>query len=1074
MAIPVSMRSTLAVAHRNFGPTVSRLPSQDSQRNGYETCIPESRTTIAREVAKFSNPGEQFEELDTTLAQGERKRARLIAFYLPQFHTFRENDEWWGKGFTEWRNLPRAIPRFGGHYQPRIPRDLSFYNLEDPSVMRRQVQMAIDMGLWAFCFYFYWFNRHRLMEKPLDAFRDDKSLEMPFMILWANENWTRRWDGADQEILIQQDQFAEDDDALVDCLQSYFSDERYVRIGGRPLFVVYRADIIKDSKSTLERWRRIFKEKHGEEPLFFLAQTFLAEDPYQYGFDGAIEFPPHKLANFLQDTFNKTQVLDWEFEGSVLSYPDVIDVSLKETPPSFPLAKTVFPSWDNSSRRKSGALVFNGATPQLFGQWLDGAIDYSRANPILGENIVFINAWNEWCESAYLEPDVHFGGAVLNEVAKAVSAPEKAYSGEKQKLLLVGHDAFPAGAQRNLVALATTLQNQFGFEIEIVLLGDGALVDVYRQLAPTIVCDQQTIDGHLYRLKSRGFDKAIINTVVSGRVLPNLKAYEFEVISLVHELPDLITEYGLRDIASDIARDADVVVFASVTVRDAFVSNFGECGNQAVIRPQGIYNVFARDGDAREKIRGELGLDADQKLIINVGHGDVRKGIDLFLQTAILSFNRGSDTQFVWVGSLHPKIGAQIQRDIVRSGITNLHIVGERSDVGDFMNAADAFLLTSREDPFPSVLLEAMQIGLPIVAYEDNGGYVDLLRADKKLGVLVSQGDTEATLEALDRTIADTSRRPALVQYRIDRARREFDFVDYAFGLVSLVKPDLKKITVIVPSYNYETYIKARLNSVFRQTYPIYELIILDDASSDGSVEEIRRTLAAHARIASVIVSSENGGDAFAQWARGAQMAKGELVWIAEADDLAEPTFLDAMVTAHASADDCAFTFTDSASIDSDGFRVYDSYIPYADSIAQGVLSESRTFSGSEFAREALSIANLILNVSGVLWNGEALKNALREVADEENRFRLVGDWRLYLAASNLGGHIAYHAAPLNIHRRHRNSITTSLDIDTHLEEILAIHQIVSRVGRNRAELKKAQASYRAKTRSWLEAARPG
>ncbi|MDH6265084.1 glycosyltransferase involved in cell wall biosynthesis [Rhizobium sp. SG_E_25_P2] len=1040
------------------------------RQNGYATYIPDAQTTIAREVAKFTNPGEQFENLDTSLARGERKRARLIAFYLPQFHTFPENDEWWGKGFTEWRNLPRAIPRFAGHYQPRIPRDLSFYNLEDPAVMRRQVQMAMDMGLWAFCFYFYWFNRHRLMEKPLDAFRDDKSLNMPFMILWANENWTRRWDGADQEILIQQDQLPEDDEALVDCLQSYFSDARYVRIGGRPLLVVYRADIIKDSQSTLDRWRAIFKDRHNEEPLFFLAQTFLAEDPNKYGFDGAIEFPPHKLANFVADTFRNTEILDWEFEGSVLPYPEVIDVSLNETPPSFPLAKTVCPSWDNSSRRKTGALVFDGATPQLFGRWLDGAIDYSRANPVLGENIVFINAWNEWCESAYLEPDVHYGGAVLNELARTISAPEKAHAGDKHKILLVGHDAFPAGAQRNLVALATTLQNQFGLEIEILLLGGGALLETYQSLAPTIVCDQATIDSHLYRLKSRGFAKAIVNTVVSGRVLPNLKAFDFEVVSLVHELPDLITEYRLKDIAADIARESDFVVFASATVRDAFVSSFGECSNETVIRPQGIYHVFDRDDAARKKIRDELALDEHQKLIINVGYGDIRKGIDLFLQTAILSFNRGSDTQFVWVGGLHPQVGAQIQRDIVRTGITNLHLVGERSEVKDFMNAADAFLLTSREDPFPSVLLEAMQIGLPIVAYEDNGGYVDLLRADKKLGSLVSQGDTEATLEALDQTIAETSVRPALIQHRIDKARRDFDFVDYAFGLVKLVKPELKKVSVIVPSYNYEAYVKARLRSIFTQTYPIYELIILDDASTDNSVQEIMQTLAGHARIAKVVASSENSGSAFAQWERGARLATGELVWIAEADDLSEPVFLETMVEAHTSTQDCAFSFTDSLSIDSDGFRVYDSYIPYAESIAQGLLLESRTFSGFEFAKEALGVANLVLNVSSILWNSEALKSALQDVEDDMSRFRLVGDWRLYLAASNLGRQVAYVASPLNIHRRHQNSITTSMDIDAHLAEIEAIHQIVGRAGRNRADLKKAQAAYRTKTRRWLEA----
>lgn len=1029
---------------------------------------PKEEPTIAKEIARFSNPGPAFEELDASIAKGQRKRARLIAFYLPQFHAFPENDEWWGKGFTEWRNLPKALPRFAGHYQPRIPRDLGYYNLDDPAVMRRQVQMAIDMGLWAFCFYFYWFNRHRLMEKPLEAFLDDKTLDMPFMILWANENWTRRWDGADQEILIKQDQLPEDDEALVDCLQSYFSDARYVRISGRPLFVIYRADIIKDSKVTLDRWRALFKARHDEEPLFFLAQTFLAEDPDQYGFDGAIEFPPHKMGNYLNDVYREMKILDWDFEGSVLRYSDAIRVSLDEPPPTYPLAKTVFPSWDNSSRRKTGSIIFGGANPRLFGEWLDGAINYAQRNPVLGENIVFINAWNEWCESAYLEPDIYNGGAVLNKIAEVISAPTPKYRDAKYKILLVGHDAFPAGAQRNLLALARVLQNRFGIEVQVILLGVGNLLQDYASSVPTLVSSQQQIDERLFELRTKGFSVAITNTVVSGKVMTNLKAHGFAVTALIHELPDIIAEYHLEKEATQIAKLADHVVFASTIVQDAFETNFGSCENTPLILPQGVYNVFDTDLTARENTRRALGIDPSARVVINVGHGDFRKGIDLFLQTAILSFNRGSDTQFIWVGSLHPNIGVQIRRDMARSGITNLHLVGETSDISAYMNAADAFLLTSREDPFPSVLLEAMQIGLPIVAYDDNGGYIDLLRSDRRLGQLINQGDLEASLSAIDELVEQTRLKKSLVDYRKTVVRRRFDFVEYAFTLVKTLNPELQKISVVVPNYNYENYIAARLDSIFKQSYPVYEIIVLDDASTDESLAEINATSERHRREIKVVEADQNSGNVFAQWQKGAHLASGELLWIAEADDLSEPPFLHEMARLHADNQNCIFSFSDSQSIDSCGYKVYESYIDYAESIVPGLLTEDRIFLGKQFAKEGLSIANLVLNVSSVVWNKDAMVAAFGEIADSDLDFKLAGDWRIYLVASTQSGKICYCSKALNIHRRHRRSVTRQIDIESHVKEIEDMHKLALKAVGNKPDLRKAQAAYLAQTRRWL------
>ncbi len=231
----------------------------------------------------------------------------------------------------------RAMPRFVGHYQPRTPRDLGHYTLgtaSDPAsavaMLRRQIDMAIGAGLFGFVQYYYWFNGRRLLEGPLEAFLADDSLEFPFCLMWANENWTRRWDGSDQEVLIAQDYNASDDAALVDSFARHFCDRRYIRVGGRPLLMIYRADAIPDTAATVARWRRLFRDRHDEDPVLVMAQSFAANDPRPGGFDGAIEFPPHKLAAALPRRNAELSYLDAAASADVYSYDDVVAVSLGE------------------------------------------------------------------------------------------------------------------------------------------------------------------------------------------------------------------------------------------------------------------------------------------------------------------------------------------------------------------------------------------------------------------------------------------------------------------------------------------------------------------------------------------------------------------------------------------------------------------------------------------------------------------------------------------------------------------------------------------------------------------------
>jgi glycosyltransferase involved in cell wall biosynthesis len=379
---------------------------------------------LLRDHAYFTGPGPQYEDFDPGLLERASSAGGadplLLAFYLPQFHAVPENDAFWGAGFTEWRQLPRGISRFPGHYQPRIPRDLGFYDLRDVEVIRRQCEMAKAAGIGGFGFYYYWFNGKRVLHEPLDGFLNS-DIEMPFALIWANENWTRAWDGSDSEVLLRNDYRESDEDALLADFSRHFSDRRYIRIDGRPLFVIYNPRSIPDAPAAIARWRLKFATQHGVHPLFFMAQTFAEIDPRPYGFDGAIEFPPHKLSNAypgraMPDAYSAA------FKGRVIDYGDFATASLQEAPPDYPLIKTIVPGWDNDARRPNRGLTLEHVTPQKYQTWLRELIRRAVERPTFGAPIVAINAWNEWAECAYLEPDVHFGGAFLNATARACSA----------------------------------------------------------------------------------------------------------------------------------------------------------------------------------------------------------------------------------------------------------------------------------------------------------------------------------------------------------------------------------------------------------------------------------------------------------------------------------------------------------------------------------------------------------------------------------------------------------------------------------------------------------------------------
>ena len=350
-------------------------------------------------------------------------RVRVLAFYLPQFHAIPENDSWWGPGFTEWTNVRRARPNFAGHYQPREPADLGYYDLNDVTVMDRQAALARRYGIDGFVYYYYWFGGKRLLEMPLERLLSTGRPDHPYCLCWANENWSRRWDGRDQEILIGQAHSPEDDRAVIRDIARHFTSLRYIRIDGRPLILVYRVELFPDFRETAARWRAACRaDGHGEIYLAYVESHDLVHKglaPSTFGCDASVEFPP---LNLVDRTMPGGEILNPQFQGGVGDYADTAFGFCTRDLPGYTRFRGVTPGWDNTPRRQDHGFVLDRPSPAVFQAWLEHAIAQTRAHRHGDERLVFINAWNEWAEGAYLEPDRVFGHTYLEAVRNAKDA----------------------------------------------------------------------------------------------------------------------------------------------------------------------------------------------------------------------------------------------------------------------------------------------------------------------------------------------------------------------------------------------------------------------------------------------------------------------------------------------------------------------------------------------------------------------------------------------------------------------------------------------------------------------------
>jgi lipopolysaccharide biosynthesis protein len=399
---------------------------KDAHFNRRLVCAAMERREVEAELTRAARDGGWLGPLDSTegvaapTGAGEERdggRTRVIAFYLPQYHAIPENDAWWGQGFTEWTNVRRARPNFAGHWQPHEPGELGYYDLTDPGVREAQARLARDHGIDAFCYYYYWFGGKRLLERPLLDMASSGRSDFPFCVCWANENWTRRWDGLDREILIAQSYSREDSIAFIQSLFPLFRDRRYVTVDRRPLLAVYKIDDIPQIAATVALWRETCRSEGIGEIYLAAVQHRANDDPTKAGFDAAIEFPP--IGHSAENLTPRLALSNRRFQGHIFRYASIAAHYLAQPRPTFTQLRGVTPMWDNTARRQDHAMVLLDPSPELFRVWTERALADTRQRRRGEERLLFVNAWNEWGEGNHLEPDARNARRYLEAVRAA-------------------------------------------------------------------------------------------------------------------------------------------------------------------------------------------------------------------------------------------------------------------------------------------------------------------------------------------------------------------------------------------------------------------------------------------------------------------------------------------------------------------------------------------------------------------------------------------------------------------------------------------------------------------------------
>jgi len=1059
------VKGLISIKRKGMKETVKRITFYFYKRK-------QSRRKLSlSEIKSLSYESEYQENIDFSKY---KPKVKAIAFYLPQFHTIPENDKWWGKGFTEWTNTSKATSKFMGHYQPREPHnDFGYYDLTDIEIIKKQALLAKQHGIYGFCFYLYWFSGKRLLEKPLDLFLEHPEIDINFCLCWANENWTRTWDGFNKKVLIKQNYSNEDSYKFINDIKKYIIDKRYIKIDGEPIIIVYNPSRIPNVNNVINIWKEHAINSGIGKIRILICRTFghtAKSLNIISNVDGEIEFPPHGIPINYEKKIKRST-------GSVFDYREIVNnviVQLNKKNndkdnSSLPLYRTPMLGWDNTARRASGWTVYAGYSLKFLYIWVKSIIKEAKLKYNEEFSFIFINAWNEWAEGTYLEPDKKYGYANINTVSRAVYGFP--FNGElslkkKNNVIFAIHDAFPAGAQILSINIIKQLKEVFNYNIYTILKNTGEMIDEFIIHSTDILIIEGKNKKEIKAwIENTNADIAICNTVLAGDILLQLSEYKITCISLINEMEKIIREYKCEDKINMIIKNASKIVFPSEYVRKSNEAIMQIPVNKTVIFPQGLYiknPYLEKREEMRSYIRSKFHIPQNSKIVMSAGNGYYRKGIDLFVKCMLNVCKKYNNVYFIWVGQIEGYMEITLNNILKGNKLNNNFInTGWEKDAMQYYAAADIFLLTSREDPFPSVVMEAMYAYLPVIAFENGGGYVEIV--GKNTGGLVPMENVESMSEFTIQLLNDDDLRWKTGNYAHNLINEKYNFTAYVYFLLEILGKSYKKISVIVPNYNYAKYLKERIECILTQTYPVFEIIIIDDHSTDNSLKIIDEYENKFPLKIIKILNEKNSGNVFEQWEKGIKIAKGDYIWIAEADDLSENEFLEELMKKMSIDEEIIMGYTQSKTIDEHGNITSENYLSYTDSI-DTIWRTDYTANGNEEIEKRLSIKNTILNVSAVVFKN---RNLLKKL-EYAKKYSVAGDWRFYVDLLKENGKILFIADSLNIHRRHTDSVTKTINAQKHFDEICDMQKYIFSLTKNSVYFELAK-KYREEVKEYLK-----
>jgi glycosyltransferase involved in cell wall biosynthesis len=838
--------------------------------------------------------------------------------------------------------------------------------------------------------------------------------------------------------LISQKHSPEDDIAFIEHVSTYLKHANYIRINARPLLMIYRPALFPNPKATAERWRDWCRNNGIGEIYLAAAHSFEHVDPWDIGFDAALEFAPNTFP--MKDISGRVDVVNRHFKGLIFDYWNAVEISGNFNRPPYKKFRGIFPMWDNEARKPGRGTVIVNSSPGAYREWLRKLCDYTTKNFDPEERLIFVNAWNEWAESAYLEPDRKYGYAYLQATAEALAPLPGGSSNplDRWKILFVSHDACRGGAQVVLLNIISWFKKHTFADIRILCLNDGELLPLFRELGDTRVLRElrgkkMAEDDAVRNLRDFcGGSPTLIycNSVASGRGYGLLGALNAPIITHFHELEMSVRRYA-NDYIGDVLKYSGHFIAISDAVRENLVRNHGV--DEAIIST--VYSsispddsIDVADDEKKRKIRNRLGLESDKFLVFGCGLGMVfRKGADLFIEVARILRNGGYENfHFYWIGDLDRNerddrygLWADHLTAMKKEGLDKyVTFLGLKDEPRKYMQAGDVFLLSSREEPVGLVGLEAAECGLPVICFAQAGGMPDFVGTDA--GYIVKYEDVKSMAEKVVVLMGDEVLRQGLGARAREKVLSRFT-VDYtAPAILSACRLAARKkpaVSVIVPNYNHELYIKKRLDSIFSQTFKDFEVILLDDASTDGSAEVLNE-YADHAGVR-IVSNEKNSGSPFRQWLKGIDMVQADIIWIAESDDSCEPLFLETLLHAFENPG-VKLAYANSTVMDEHD-RITWAYEDgeYLSSLSETKWKKSYMVTAEQEINDGLGIKDTILNISAVLFRRFALTEELRNTLEG---MRIAGDWYFIVNAIR-DGQVYYDTAKLNSHRRHSESV---------------------------------------------------